>query len=139
MGMLSACIYVEASEQFAAETVLRKHTANGVLDKALRVLGTDHCRRVLTLSTWIARVCENNPVSPFFTSHSNFFCIYYDYMISAIYVRAVGSFVFTTKNVRYLACHATQYLGICVYYNPTFLHCCLVGVACFIAIVIHFY
>src|SRR4029079_2790577 len=52
-------------------------------------------------------------------------------------MRSVACLMLAANNVRNLARHTTQHLRICINYYPTLLYGSLVGVSCFIAIVIH--
>ena len=87
MWMLCSGIYMKAAIKFATQSVLWQHASYGVLDKALRMLGSDQRRCMFTLSTWIARVCEDHAIIPLLSRHSNLFRIDYNDIITAIYVR----------------------------------------------------
>lgn len=137
--MFSAGVYVQASEKLASQSILGQHAANGVLNKALRMFFTDRSGRVLTLAAWITRVSIDNAVRFFLTGQSYFLSIDHNYVITAIHIRRIACLMLSADNVGDLAGHTTQHLRIGIHHYPAFFNRSLVGVDCFIAIMIHFY
>src|SRR5690348_7020705 len=105
MRMFSACINMKASEKLVSESCFRKHATNSPLDQTLRVFCAKHCRSMLSLSAVITRVSEDRAICPLLASHSNFFSVDYDNMISAVNMGRVACLVLTADNFCYLTSH----------------------------------
>src|SRR5688572_4623581 len=113
--MFSTYIYMQASVQLTAQSVLWQHTFYSMLNQSFRMLLSDFDRSVLALTTWKSRVRKKNTVSPLFTSHFDLFCIDHDYMIATVHIRCIAGFVLAANDFRNLASHTAQYLVFCIY------------------------
>lgn len=138
MGVLSASIYMQASEEFTSQSVLREHTAYRMFDEAFRMLLTNDGGRMLTLSSRITRVRKDNAIGPFLSGHSHFLRVDHDDVVTAVSVRLVACLMLAADDAGHLACHTTQYLGIGINHHPALFSSCFRGLGRLIAIVIHF-
>lgn len=137
MRMFGAGIYMQTAEQFAAKAVLGQHAPYCVLHEALRMLGADLRRRVLTLPARISGVCENHTVSPLLSSHLYLFGIDNDYMVATIHMRSVAGLVLTLNDMCNLAGYPPQNLIFCIHQHPGLLYSCLIGMGGFVTLMIH--
>ena len=112
---------MQASEQLASDPVLGKHSANGMLDQALRKLVQGHDWSCLLLTAIVARVREDHAIRPLLAGHFYFLRIDHNYMIPTINMRCVSRFVLATDYLGNLAGYAAEYLAFSVHQNPVFL------------------
>ena len=136
--MLGAGIHMQAPENLAANDVFWQHPTDGMLHQASRVFATDHLRCLLALPARVARIGEDQFVVELLAGHSYFVGIDHYYMIAHVHVWGVGWFMLSAQNAGNLTGHATQHLVFGIYQYPTLFCCCVVGIYCFITVMIHF-
>ena len=72
------------------------------------------------MATGITRKVQINPISPFFTRQLHFVSVDDNHVITAIYMRSIARFVFTTQYLSNFCTQTTQNLVGCIYNNPLF-------------------
>ena len=127
MRMLAAGIDVEVAVEGISQSVLRKHTADGVLEDTLGMDGANLCRGGLALAAGIAGVVLIDLVGLFLTREDYLLCIDDDNIVAAINVRGEARFGLASEDVGYAGGQTSHGLVFCINENPFFGDGVLVG------------
>lgn len=118
MRMLRASVNAELAVHLSAETVLRQHALDCMLENALRETLQHVASRRERRATLVAGMTEIRLIREFLTREFYFLCIDDDDVITRINVRSKGRFIFTAKNFCDFSCEAADSLAFSVYNVP---------------------
>ncbi len=92
MGVLRTCINKQVVDELVTKTGLRKHTLYCSPDQFSRSLAKNLCRRGEALSAGITGVAYIHAISHFLAFEGYLLCVYYDNVVTAVYVRSITGF-----------------------------------------------
>jgi hypothetical protein len=98
MRMLRTCIYFELCELAIAKSAVRQHATNGLLNDCDGLSGSKVGQSFFLESTRETGMVPVKLLGLFLTGDLDLFGIYYDYKVTAVYVRGVLRLVLAAQN-----------------------------------------
>jgi len=135
--VLSTDVYVKVLVNGAAQAVLGKHAANGILYEALRSALTHFSGRTAVLSAGVSRETDVLLVLPLVARQLHLFGVDDNHIVAAIGVWSEVHFVLATKQARDFRTKASQTLPFGIDQQPLLVCVLLIDGDCLIAQRVH--
>ena len=127
MRVLAAGIDVEVAVEGVTQSVLGKHTTDGMFKNTLGMSCQHFGGCCLTLSSGISGIMLINLVSHLFAGEDNLLGVDDDNVVAAINVRSVTRLCFASQDVGYASGETANGLVFCIDQYPLFLYSIFIG------------
>ena len=135
--MLGAFIYIKVCEDVCTKTCLGEHTLYCSPDKFCGFLLENLLGSAETLATRITGIANVNTVSHLLSLEDHLLCVYYDDVVTTVYVRSEAGLCLATEDKSNAGSETTKSETCRVNDNPILVYSRLVQRYCFVALCVH--